>query len=260
MEKSGLHLYRGIVVNNNDPKKGGRCQVKIFELHGMPETFSEGNYPTFNGNQDENATQVNNDDLPWAEVMQPIDFIGYFNANHFDKSEMQKMQTNGMSASPVTRELRPTSGDKNNGFGYNRILEVGTWVFCILDFDNPNYPIIIGTVASNGEYANTTSPTHKRFYQSTSGHFESWNDTPGNENIILHHRTGSEVELAADGNINLQSKKDMTKYAKGNNFETIDGEEVRKIGSNRRVNVGGSETIKISGTQRVNASAIYLNC
>lgn len=83
---SSLKFYRGIVVDNNDPEKYGRVRVKLFGLN------------------DHEA----NDNLPWAEVMQPTG-IGLI-----------------------------------SGVGLSAILKQGTWVYVILEENNPEKPIVIG--------------------------------------------------------------------------------------------------------------------
>lgn len=255
-----MKFYRGIVVNNKDPKVGGRVQVRIFELHGMPETCSESEYQVFDGNQDSNVSNITNDHLPWAEVIQPIDFIGFFNTNHYDKNEQPKKVINGKgSKSQKSRRLRKKSGDHNDGFGQNRILEIGTWVFCVLENDNPNFPIVLGTISSNNEYSELTNPTSKRFYQSTSGHFEDWNDTPGEENIIIHHRTGSEFELEPNGDIEVQSSKDYKHYVMKNSLIQVDGFENKRVDNDKIQSIGGDSITTASKNIIFTGQMIYLN-
>ena len=62
-----MQLLRGKVVNNDSPTRDGRVQVRIFVLH--PEE------------------SVKDADLPWAEVMQGIDYIGFHKTAKFDQYE-----------------------------------------------------------------------------------------------------------------------------------------------------------------------------
>ena len=83
---SSPKFYRGIVVDNNDPEKYGRVRVKLFGLND----------------------QEANDNLPWAEVMQPTG-LGLI-----------------------------------SGVGLSAVLKQGTWVYVILEENNPEKPIVIG--------------------------------------------------------------------------------------------------------------------
>ena len=60
-----------------------------------------------------NKNEVKTEHLPWAEVMQSTAF--------------------GFSS----------------GVGFSSIPNIGTWVFVILDHDNPNMPIVIGAISGN---------------------------------------------------------------------------------------------------------------
>ncbi len=66
-----------------------------------------------NENSGESFEFIQTDDLPWAEVMGGVEFglIG--------------------------------------GVGLSTVLRQGTWVWIILDHDNPNKPIIVGTIIGN---------------------------------------------------------------------------------------------------------------
>lgn len=86
-------FYRGIVVDNNDPEKYGRVKVKIFGLNEHEA----------------------NDNLPWAEVMQPCGF--------------------GLVS----------------GVGLSAVLKQGTWVCVIFEDNNPEKQIVIGVFTGINE-------------------------------------------------------------------------------------------------------------
>lgn len=232
-----MTLYRGIVVNNKDPKKGSRVQVRIFDLHGIPLTFSESKYQTFSGTPEENNEIIKDDELPWAEVMQRIDYIGFFNTNSYDKSEKEKFVIDGAGSKEKKSREKRKSGDRIAGFGSNVILEVGTWVFVLLEQDDPNFPIVIGTVCSENEIHDFSKETNKRVYNSTSGHFEQWEDTKGKENIQFHHRTGTEIEFEPDGSLETQVVKNNKLYVMENNLEQIDKNQKIQVDENSHINV-----------------------
>lgn len=168
-------IYRGKVISNDSPTNDGRVKVRIFEIHGLDETIPDNS-------------------LPWAEVMQGIDFIGFYN--------------------------------NKPGIGRNTIIEVGTWVFCVLDHNNPNMPIVIGTVAAENEINNLSNPKNQ-VLETVSGHLIEIDDNSGNERIHIKHKSGTRVLIKPDGSIEM--------------------------------NVVGSVKESISGNQNTTASTIFLN-
>lgn len=273
MNKTEFRIYRGIVVNNDDPKKGGRVQVRIFELHGMSESATPGLYPVTSGEKDTKYNQIQESDLPWAEVMQSIDYIGYYPAPS-DGSDEFANNIDGKGSKSAYKTI--TRSGKYPGFGYNVILTPGTWVFCVLDNNNPNLPIVIGCVAADNEMHKNTKPKNTRIYDSITGHYEEWSDEDGN--IIFHHRTGTTITMNKVGEMTINTVKNKKEYTQENNLIHVDGEQneyVKKdvnekydanhnlnvksnekleVGSNRTRNVGGNEDIKISGNQKIAVS------
>lgn len=226
-----MKFYRGIVVDNADPKRSGRCKVRIFELHGLPSDKE-----ILDGSPSQELSAIEDDKLPWAEVMQPIDFSG-FSKLEKECPESFAASIDGTGSKSGTKTI--TYGEKFPGTGYNRIIEIGTWVYCVLDNDNPNYPIIMGSMASSGEY--TTSKAH-RVYDSTSGHYEEFNDSTGS--IIIHNANASELVLGKDSThlnssnkLQIYSNSDYLTHSdgsrkdftKGDNIETIQGSQTQKI-------------------------------
>ena len=225
-----LKLLRGIVVDNVDTTNSGRVKVRIFELHGLnPNTI-----------QGENKTlTMSDDELPWAEVMQPIDFIG-FNSQSPQDSESFAKSIDGKGSKSGSKTI--THSGKKPGTGYNRILAIGTWVFCLLDEGNPNKPVVIGTIAAKGEY--TLSEAY-RVYDSQSGHYEEFNDKTGE--IIIHNRNGN--ELVFDTNTNINSNSKFNSYSKGDYNIHTDSNSNKFVSSNETVTIKGNQTSTISGNQ-----------
>lgn len=282
-----MKLFRGVVVDNKDPNKGGRVKVHIFDIHGPLKEFSESKYSGYNSDSKIEETSNTPEGLPWAEIIQPISFIGFFNTSHFESNEKSKKSIDGSgSANDKSRTLKNSKGDRIGGFGTNIILEIGTWVFVVFEETDKNFqkPLILGCVSSDGEINENSSPTNKRVYKSTSGHYEEWNDTPGKECIIQKHRTGTEIEYAHDGNLEIQVTKDLKTYTmanvntqtdgnivastKGNIVTSTKGNETNKVQGDVVNDIGGSEVRKIGSAQNIQAggnifvkgSKIFLNC
>lgn len=196
-----MKLYRGVVESNNDPDKLQRVQVRVFGLHTEK---NENSTDTFN--------TIKSADLPWAEVMGGTAF--------------------GLIS----------------GVGLSSVLRQGTWVWVILHNDNPNKPVVIGTIIGNnvddpsGKYANgegfcdpdSVYPKNDRLNRSDihpnmdarylnlsiletpSGHIIELDDTTGSESIKVTHKSGSYINITADGNMQFYSSNDIDINATGN--------------------------------------------
>jgi len=225
-----LKLYRGFIENNISPKKDGRVQVRIVGIH------------------DPDKSKVKTKHLPWAEILQPLQF--------------------GFSS----------------GIGFNSVPNIGTWVFVFLDHDNPNKPIVIGSISGKATTPSNSSlgfndPTGKfplvdrlneedqnrlqrvqeldktihqkindsldkvsatdnisganvsqtepkslsnlskypdnNVIETKSGHVFEIDDTPGNERIRLYHKSGTYVDYRPDGSISEKIKGDINKIVEG---------------------------------------------
>ena len=229
-----MKLYRGIVVDNVDPNKSGRVKVRIFELHGLPSDTE-----MLDGTPSENLTQTPDDKLPWAEVMQPIDFYGFSKDSKTSVDSFAKsIDGKGSKSAAKTIEY----AEKNPGTGYNRIIHIGTWVYCILDNDNPNYPIIIGTMASNNEYSKSKA---MRVYDSISGHYEEFNDETGD--IIIHNKNSNELILGNDITA-LNASQKLNIYSKESTNLHTDDSLNAYTAKDLNTTTKGSKTDKITGS------------
>lgn len=274
-----MKFYRGVVVNNDDPQKGGRVQVRIFELHGAPKDCTPGGYAVSDGKLDVKNQIIDDTNLPWAEVIQPIDFIGFYPAP--TDGENNHSRTIDGKGSKSSYKTVSRSG-KHAGTGKNIILAVGVWVFCVLDNDNPNYPIVIGTVCADGEIHTNTGPNSNRIYDSITGFREEWNDDSGS--VLFHHRSGTEIQMQTDGDYYLDVVNTKKEYIKNDdlshydsnkfsytrlNYEIIVDENMKKIiNGNENIIIAQNQTVDIGSNQNVHARGtiviksdkrIYLN-
>jgi len=198
-----------------------------------------------NENSGEEFNFISTSDLPWSEVM---------GGNQF-----------GLIS----------------GVGTSSILRQGTWVWIVLDNENPNKPIIIGTIIgkndgqkdySGGEgfcdpdkvYPQSDRASRSDIHPSLdskyltlatleteSGHLIELDDTPDDERIKVTHTTGSSILIDKDGNIFVNGVANI-QY-------DIAGNATWNIGGNQTTNVGGATTHATSGDTTVTASNIFLN-
>ena len=115
---------------------------------------------------------VKEDDLPWAQIVVPV--------------------TTGI----------------HKGKGQNLGILVGAQVFgMFLDGKNSQLPMVIGTVPKEGdtnEKALENYPDNK-VYETESGHYKEYDDTPGAERIKESHKLGTYYEIDKDGNMTIDT-------------------------------------------------------
>lgn len=243
-----MQLLRGKVVNNDSPTRDGRVQVRIFVLH--PEE------------------SVKDADLPWAEVMQGIDYIGFHDTSKFDQNEKYD------NLEITDDKPRYENADKHSGLGRNIVLEIGTWVFCVLDHDNSNMPIVVGTIAAHKEINSRSNPLNQ-VKETVSGHLEEWDDNSGNERIRFHHRTGTDMLFKPDGGFNLFTTKDLyfhtlgnrteqtdlnfAETTKGNKVEIVEGTITEQYKSDHTTITSGNKSELVSGNVVIRGEKIFLN-
>ena len=161
---------------------------------------------------------IHEDDLPWAQIVVPV--------------------TTGI----------------HKGKGQNLGILVGTQVFgMFLDGQNSQLPMVIGTVPKKGDKnskAEDNYPNNK-VYETETGHYKEYDDTPGAERIKESHKSGTFYEMQADGSIVTYITKD--------NYSIVLGDESVTIVGKVTINVGGDVDLTAGGDVSINAKNIKLN-
>lgn len=133
----------------------------------------------------------------------------------------------------------------NNGVGVSSTLQVGTWVWCFLDHDNPNKPVIFGTCIDKGDFHSSTTGQYGNVQaiHTASGHLIELSDAGGDSRIQITHSAGSKITIDNSGNITIDCV--------GNINHNVSG--------SLSVTTGGSTTYNSGGDFTVVAPAIKLN-
>lgn len=123
-------LTRGLVISTEDPLYSGRVKVWIPILHGGFDSEIDAEASTYLGDNEGSdrlgkISAATIDCLPWASVM-------------------------CHNWAPTT-DAEFTNDTCKNNFGVINIPKVGTEVFIIFEDDNPNMPVIIGSVLHESE-------------------------------------------------------------------------------------------------------------
>lgn len=241
-------FFVGVVENNVDTLKLGRCQVRIFGKHTDDRT----EYPTndlpwaqcvFKGpniSEQSDFSVPNNGDyviISFLDSMEqcPIilgsipkivtelpDFtVGfsdpdqtYPDSDHLDESGISRLARNENISDTIIQDKKD---DKKTGVDC-----AGT------TFDEPETP-----------YA-TEYPNNKVI--NTKHHVIELDDTSGAERIHIYHKSGSSIEFHPNG--------DQVEIVKAKKFLIIESDDNKYIGGTRNIHIEGDENKTVSGAQK----------
>lgn len=133
----------------------------------------------------------------------------------------------------------------NNKVGVSSTLQVGTWVWVFLDHDNPNKPVIIGTIIDSGDFHDSAKSQYGQMQtiHTASGHLIELGDAGGDSKIKITHSAGTVINIDNSGNISIECVGNVSHNISG----TLD------------VTTGGAVTYTAGGAFTVSAPSINLN-
>ena len=148
---------------------------------------------------------------------------------------------------PWAQIVVPVTTGIHKGQGQNLGILKGTQVFgMFLDGKNSQLPMVIGTVPKTGdtnEKAKENYPLNK-VYETETGHYKEYDDTPGAERIKEKHKGGAYYEMDKDGNISIYVPANGDKPVSIN--LTVGGSHGKVSVSANTVNINGSEFITLN--------------
>jgi len=102
---------------------------------------------------------------------------------------------------------------------------------------------------------------YSKVYESESGHLMVFDDSPGHENISLYHRTGSFVDIDANGTMVHKIVGDGYVIMDRNGFVTIEGKCNVHIGGDASILVDGNADVEVKGsTNAVFHNQVDIGC
>ncbi len=216
-------IYRGVVEDNNDPLKAGRCKVRIFQIHSQSQTV-------------EATDGISTDGLPWA---QPVLGLIEGSTNKFGLWCVPLVGSHVFCFFEAGNPMQPRY------FASAPAIQGGTPDF---DTQSGEYPHNIVLHVHGGhiiEIDSTPSNKRIRVYHNTGT--EMIIDKDGNINITGVKNENK--ELSEKETINIGSDKS----------ETVGGNSTLTISGNYNITVSGSATINVSGACNVKGNPINLN-
>jgi len=244
-------LFRGIVEDNESPKKDGRLRVRIFGIHSQDKSL------------------VPTDTLPWAEVMQSLAF-GYGSGtgitsvprtgtwvfvileNDNSNNPIVIGAINGKAEEPTEYQLpmpartgyQDVNGLAKAGYPYNHVIEtLAGHVIEIDDFSTTQKIRICHTngneVLLNDDGIHITSIANRN--EVTSGKYNQTvlNTIEINANGSISINTSGSMNLTSNGVTNILANNDI-------NFKS---DAIINVSSksHTNVNVGGNATVDVVG-------------
>lgn len=267
-------IYRGVVEDNDDPEKAGRCKIRIWGLHTSVK-------------QKTDIEGIPTDELPWSEPAHPIMegsisgfgiwsvplqgshvLIFFENGNYFQPryfASMPAVPENSPDTSLGFNDpdgIYPTNSNtypdqllsQPDVHRLARGLKTDTAIELIEDSLDLNVPTALGGTwdEPNPSY-NTTYP-HNFVISTHGGLIMELDSTPGAERFHLYHPSHTYIEITVDGDVIVRNERDkfevvmQNKYShiKGNKYTTVNGNVKDYTKGNVEVDIDGSKTEEIT--------------
>ena len=90
--------------------------------------------------------------------------------------------------------------------------------------------------------------------ETVSGHVQEIDDTPGAERMLFRHRTGSGVEMRADGTVIISSRRNTIRVTGGDEKVIVEGDGEISYNGNLTLNVSGDFDLVVGGNFNVTTS------
>lgn len=275
-----LGMYRGVVEDNNDPDKMGRCKIRVFGIHTENK-------------KTEDLDGIPTDHLPWSEpalslfeggvtgfgnfvvplqgshvfvffeqghILRPIYFAsipgyptdqyhGYKSGDGF--SDPDENYPNKTTETPH----KPNALDEPD---YHRLARNEGISDTIVQSKTDNLDQSVeqangGTWDEPDPYYAAEYPYNK-VLSTHSGITIEIDDTDGEERIHIYHPSNSYLEINKDGNVivkNNENKYEIVMKTRNQHVvedenKTIDGDRTKQVGSDQYEYVSGSEYREVS--------------
>lgn len=170
--------------------------------------------------------------------------------------------------------MQGTTPGIDKKIGVSSVIQVGTMVWCMLQDNDPSKPVVVGVLTGKGDVSDALAGDKYINAQSLytkSGHKVVFDDSEGDETILVYHKTGSFIKIDKEGDIFVTGVRDMqfdiardvtwnigqnlTVNVEGNETVNIKGNSDRSVQGNRSETVQGTRSLSVTGDQSSNFSA-----
>ncbi|MDB9980535.1 hypothetical protein OAD61_00335, partial [bacterium] len=273
-------FFIGVIEDNNDKRLEGRVKVRAFGIHGTLD-------------------QVPTDMLPWAIVAQ-----GGYDPNvvpkvnswvygmFLDGRDAQQPMVLGLIPTQFADKIDPTkngwgvvpdkdgnivaygSGPEDRGQPQNHRLARSENVEETYVLQQEMGRTVNVPIAGSDETWDEPAPSYDAQYPynrviNTVNHSIELDDTPGAERIMIHHKSGSFIQVDARGTTTSKSVSDKydimdrkqhvivggmsTVTILGNSYVTVKGNKIEEIEGDLQTLVHGEYHLSVGGQSTINA-------
>ena len=280
MGLNGFVWWMGVVENRHDPLMLGRCQIRIFGWHTdnkslIPTDDLPWAQPVLPSNSSTSIGAPKEGDMAFGFFSDgslgqfPI-FLGVFpgipsenavrdkgfsdsrNKDELDNSPVKPikstiLQTTGVSLKTENKSLYPRNLNVPNT---SKLSRNETTANTVIDFRKSNW---IKADSTGGSTWKEPYPGYNTVYpyntttESESGHIMQFDDTPGNERVMISHRTGSTFEMYNSGTKLEKIVKDNYTIVHGSDFCHVEGKLELSVENVAKIRIKGKTTIEIDG-------------
>lgn len=260
-------FYRGVVLDNIDPDKNGRCKIRIAGVHS-PDLTS--------------ASAITKDMLDWAEQASPVFGEGISAGGSFSVpkigSHVWVFFEGGNYRKPIyfaysfglpgetysNQRAFPVLADPNK-------VQSGNSDFVKSDgnstYDNRKENVITGISTGSGSWDEPAPQTpadygENIYLTSPSGVGIEIDTKVQSQRFTIHHPSGSFSEFQLKGDVirkSAQNTYNIThcrsySYSKGDNINCTDGARIKYTKLDQTHQIDGNDTLKVKKDQKITIS------
>jgi hypothetical protein len=220
-----MNFFPGIVEDNNDPLKIGRCKVRVIGLYDSLK-LSE---------------------LPWLQCVHPVNYDVVKPPKLGSQVICMAMDQNNQTL--LIHGIIPGINDLTNTPDSPRLTRSEELDQTIVQTKSNSRLEDVGSGEWNEPDPNENYGTiypNNRVIESEAGHVIEIDDSTGKERIQIYHKSGSYLEMLADGSVIIKSI--------GNNYRIVSGTEY--VSAATQVINTGTTTIEVDGECKVEAATV----
>lgn len=267
-------IYRGVIEENNDPEKLGRCRIRVFGIHSHNKIQEE-------------MDGIPTDELPWAEPVMglfggsvsgfgswtvPLQgshvFVFFEGGNPIQPRYFAtvpgkpKTQTHGFESNqgfsdpdkqyPIKESTKPHQPNGLEESDYHRLAR-GETDNTIVDSKTDNL-----NESEPSPYYAAQYP-HNKVFATNSGITIEIDDTPDNERIHIYHPSNTYAEINKDGNVIIRNAANKYEIVDSNKLKYVSGDYTLYVGG--KLYISAENGIDMWGGGNINEDApqIHLN-
>lgn len=218
--------YRGLVVKVDDPKKLGRCRIRVMPMMRLLE----------------------DDDLPWATPAKDTGDVGV-DVGSLIVPDVNSWVWVFFEAGDIRIPQYTGSAPHHKGSGKPTV---------------PKKSLVIDAMTAGKqsagdveepEYTDTSEYPHSKQVRTKSGNYYEIDDTPGKEEITWFNKVGSWIKFFFNGDVVLHAKKDLYLITEASLKALAKTDFIGDIAANWKMKVGteleftiGSNKVKVDSS------------